>query len=135
MVPLTFWPPQPQGLSLGNYHIHDGWGSGIAQAIRAARIGGFDLMILTENNITKKAYCCNMTGYYMVCSQEITTGDCDAQGGVGMLVSDQTQVWSIELTCFHGMNVVICEVVTRKCTPIIRAYLPTSTLEHLPDLA
>ena len=98
------------------------------------QIIGFDLMILTENNITKKAYCHNMIGYDMVCSQEITTWDCDAQGRVGMVAWYQTQVWSIELTRFHGMNVVICEVVSGKCTPIIRAYLPTSTLEHLSDL-
>ena len=86
MVPLIFWSPQPQGLSLGNYHICDRRGSGIAQAIRAARIGRFDLMILTENNITKNAYCRNMIGYDMVCSQEITMADGDTQGGVVMVV-------------------------------------------------
>ena len=54
---------------------------------------------------------------------------------MGLVVRDQPQVWIIELTRFHGPNIVICEVVTdRKCTLIIGAYLPPSTLEHLPDL-
>ena len=52
-----------------------------------------------------------------------------------MIVQDQSQVWSIDLTRFHGPNVAICEVVTSKRTQLIGAYLPPSTLEHLPDLA
>ena len=36
---------------------------------------------------------------------------------------------------FHGPNVVTCEVITRKWTLLIGAYLPNSALEHLPDLA
>ena len=55
-LPHTVPPPRqtpiPRGLSLGNYHIRDGWVSGIAQAVPAARIGSFGLMILTETKIT-----------------------------------------------------------------------------------
>ena len=56
--PLSVSLPPPRrplryrGLSLRNYHIQNGQVYGIPQAIRAARIGGFDLMILTETNIT-----------------------------------------------------------------------------------
>ena len=49
----------------------------------------------------------------------------------------QPQVWSVELTCFHGLNVVSYKVVTindGKRTPIISLYLPPSILEHLTDL-
>ena len=36
---------------------------------------------------------------------------------------------------FHRPNVVICEVVASgKQTPLIIAYFPPSTLDHLPDL-
>ena len=52
-----------------------------------------------------------------------------------MIVQDQSQVWSIDLTRFHGPNVAICEVVTSKRTQLIGAHPPLSTLEHLPDLA
>ena len=54
--PHTVSPPLcpscPRGLSLSNYHIRSVWGSGITQAIWAAHIGGFDLMILMETNST-----------------------------------------------------------------------------------
>ena len=76
------------------------------QAIQAALIGSFDIMILTENKITDHYYCCNSMGYNMVCSQETTTAVVDVQGRLGMLVLDQTQGWSIELTEFHGMDVL-----------------------------
>ena len=43
--------------------------------------------------------------------------------------------WGIESTRYHGPNMVSCEIVTRLTwTPLIGEYLPTSTLEHLPDL-
>ena len=52
-----------------------------------------------------------------------------------MVVRDQPQDWSLELTRFHGSNVVRYEVVTNgKRTPTVGTYLPTSTLEHLPNL-
>ena len=43
--------------------------------------------------------------------------------------------WSLELTCFRGLNVVSCEVVTGTYrTPIVGAYLLPSTLAHLSNL-
>ena len=54
---------------------------------------------------------------------------------MGLVVPDRPQGWSIEVTHFHGPNVVNCEVVTvNKWNPLLGAYLPPSTLEHLPDL-
>ena len=58
---------RPRRLYLGNYRIRNGRGSGIAQAIRVARIGGFDLMILTETRITDQDYYCNRVLYNVVC--------------------------------------------------------------------
>ena len=41
--------------------------------------------------------------------------------------------WGIESTRFHGPNVVSCEIVTGPTqTPLVGAYFPPSTLEHLP---
>ena len=129
-VPPQLWPPFPRGLS-----IRDGWGSGIAKAIWAARIGGFKIMILTETNINKHSYFCNRMGYDVVFSQAIITVDGDAQGVLGMIVQYQHQGCNIESTCFHGPNVVRCKVVTGKHAPLIGSYPPPpSTLEHLTEL-
>ena len=58
-----------------------------------------------------------------------------AQGRVGLVIWDQFKVWILESMRFHSPSVVRCEVVTnRKRYPIIGAYLPLSTLEHLSDL-
>ena len=56
------------------------------QAIRVERIGGFNLMIMTENKITDQVYCRNRMVYMEVCSKAITTADGNAQGGVGMII-------------------------------------------------
>ena len=71
----------------------------------------------------------------MMCSTATTTTDDGAQGGVGIVVIDQPQVFSVELARFHVPNVVICKDVSDgKRTLLASAYLPLSTLEHLPDL-
>ena len=51
-----------------------------------------------------------------------------------MIVWDQHQGCSIELTRFHDPNVVSYKVVINKRTPLSRSYLPPSTLEHLLNL-
>ena len=54
---------------------------------------------------------------------------------MGLVIRDQQKVWSIELTRFHGLNVVIYNIVTgSKQTPLVIEYLPPSTLDYLPDL-
>ena len=49
-------PPRLRGLSLGEYHIRDGQGSEIVQAIWAAQIGRFDPLILKETKISDQEY-------------------------------------------------------------------------------
>ena len=59
----------------------------------------------------------------------------DAQGLVHLVVRDWPQGWSVEEMCFRRLNVASCEIFTGgKRTPIIDAYLPPSTLEHLQEL-
>ena len=52
-TPLTW------GLSLWTLNIRNGQESGITQAIKAAQIGGVNVMILMETNITDQDYCLN----------------------------------------------------------------------------
>ena len=64
-------------------------------------------MMLIETNIFDKAYCHNRLGYKVVCSLETTTEAGGVQGGVGLVVQERPNGWSVELTRFHGLNVVI----------------------------
>ena len=58
-----------------------------------------------------------------------------AKGVVGIVSREFLEVWLIELTHFHRPNVVISNLVTSYLwTPVIRSYLPPSTLNHLLDL-
>ena len=123
ILPPSRRPPLSRGLSLRKYHICDSWVSNIAQAIRAAQIGSLDLMILMETKITDQSYCCNRLGHNVVCLKVIMMVDDDIHTGVGMIIRDRPQVWSIESTRFHGTNVVRCKVFTRKRTPIVISYL------------
>ena len=57
------------------------------------------------------------------------------QGGVGLVTRERPARWGIEFTLYHGPNVVSCEIITGITrTPLVDAYLPPLTLEHLPDL-
>ena len=136
MIPLSRQSPRPLGLSLRNYHLRESTGSKISQAIWATRNGGFNLMILTETNITNHIYYRNRMGYNVVWLETIISADSDIQGGVRMIIKDQTQGWGIGWTHFHRTNVRSCKIITRKNTPFIGAYPPPPlfTLERLPDL-
>ena len=128
-LPPRLRPPRPQGLSLGTFNICNGRGSGLFQAIRAVQIGGFDLTVLTETKIMDQAYCCNRLGYNLVFLPEITTAAGGAQGEVGLVFREQPEGWITDLMKFLELNVVSCEFVTGgQRTPLIGAYLPTSTL-------
>ena len=132
--PLDRQTPRPRGLSLEIFHIRNALGSRLTQAIQVECIGGFDLIIFTETKINDQDYCLNIMVYYVMCLQDITMAAGNVQGGVGLVVRDQPQGWSIESTHFQGMNVVIYEVFTVKFILLIGSYLPPSTLEHLPEL-
>ena len=87
-LPTPPWTPCHWGLSFGNYHIHNGRGFELAEAVWVTWIDGFNLMILTETNITDQAYCQNRMGYDVVISKAITAMYGDSQGGVGTIVWD-----------------------------------------------
>ena len=54
---------------------------------------------------------------------------------MGLVVRESPGRWSVKLARFHGPNMVSSEVVLGvNWTPLNRAYLTPSTLEHLPDL-
>ena len=80
-------------------------------------------MVLTETKITDHYYFHNRLGYNVVCFPAITTTTGGVQEGVGLVVQDRPQGWSIESTPFHRPKVVICEVFTGvKHSPLIGAY-------------
>ena len=92
-----------------------------------------NIMLLIDTNITSDVYYHNQMGYNMVCYPAVTMSTDGAQGGVGLVVREWLQGWSVESTRFHGPNVVSCEVISGgKQNPLVRAYLLLSTLEHLP---
>ena len=92
-------------------------------------------MILMETKFTNHAYFHNRLGYNVLCLPVITTEAGGAQGGVVLVVRDDSKGWSVQVMLFHGPNMVICEVfASGKRTPLIGAYLLLPTLENLPDL-
>ena len=133
--PLRLHLPRPQGLSLGTYNIRDGWIFGLARAIWEVHLGRFGVMWLTETNITIKLYFHNHLVYDVVCYPEFTTPTGGTQRGAGLFFLERPQGWSVVPTRFHGPNMVSCEVISSsKRTPLVGAYLPPYTLEHLPNL-
>ena len=55
----------------------------------------------------------------------VGTADIVAKGGVGLVVRKRQEGWSVELTRFHGPNMVSCELFSgTQQTPIVGSYLP-----------
>ena len=111
LPPRRCWSLHPQGLSLGTFNTRNGRGFRLAYEIRAVQISSFDLMIMTETKITDQAYLCNMMVYDVMFLEDITMKGGGVQGGVVLVIWEQTRGWSIELTRFHGPNMVICKAV------------------------
>ena len=52
-----------------------------------------------------------------------------------MVLRERPKGWNFESTRFHGPNMVSCKIVSgNQITPLIGAYIPPSTMYHLPDL-
>ena len=67
------------------YNIHDCQVFGLSQAIWEDQIGNYNVMILTERNISDEAYCHNRIGYDMVCFLAAATAARGAHGGMGLV--------------------------------------------------
>ena len=105
------------------------------QDIRLVERGGFYVMLLTKMNIQTEAYPHNHLGYDVTCLAAQKYSTRGSQGAIGMVMREQPDEWGIESTRFHGPNVVSYKIVTgRTKTPVVGAYLPPSTLEHLLDV-
>ena len=126
---------RPPRIAIGNLNIWDNQGFGLAQAIRAVERGGFDVMLTTKTKIQSEAYSHNILDYNVTSLVARLSSAGVAQGSVGVVTRERPVGWGIESTRHHGPNVVICDIVTGLTrTPLVSAYLPPLTLEHLPDL-
>ena len=93
------------------------------------------MMILIKTKIYMTAYCQNSLGYEVTRLTSRPTSTGRDQGGVGLTTRERPNRWGIYSTRYHETNVVICELVTGLIrTPLVDAYLPLSTLNHMPDL-
>ena len=110
-------------------------GFGLAQAIQVVECGVFDVMLPTKTEIKSEAYSHNFLGYDETFSTERPSSAGGAQGVIGVLTRERPVGWGIESTHYHRPDVVICNIVTILTrTPLVRVYLPPSTLEYLLDL-
>ena len=86
--------------------------------------GTYDLVLLKYLNIPGAVYCHYCLGY------DVTWG-----GAVVIVLGEHLEGWIVNSIRFHGPNVVSCRLVAGyQQTPLIEAYLPLSTLDHLLDL-
>ena len=118
--PLRHNLSRPRGLNLRAYNISDG----LAQAIWAVHLRNYNVMMLSETNISDGAYCHKRLRYSVVCSPASVTATWGAQRVVGLVVQEKMKGYSMESTRFHGLNMVNCEVVSGDHrNPLIGAYL------------
>ena len=133
--PLHRWSLRSPRLAIGTLNIRDGQGFGLAQAIRAVERVFFDVMLLTKTKIQSEAYSQNRLGYNVTCLTAHPSSFGVAQGGIRLVKRERPVGWGIESMRYHRTNMVSCEIVTKLTwTPIVGAYLPPLTLEHLPYL-
>ena len=131
--PLHRRPPRPSRIDIRTLDIPDGKGFRLVQAIRAVEPRGVDVVLMTDKKIQTEANSHNQIGYEVTFSAACPSSAGGAQVGVGLLTRERPNGWGIESMRFHGPNVVSCKIVTEHThTPIVCAYLPPSTLEHLP---
>ena len=128
-------PRRPPRIAIGNLNIRDGQGFRLALAIRTVERRGFDVILLTKTKIQSETYLHNRFGYDVTCSVDWPSIYRGSQGGVGLVTREKPFRWGIESTRYHRPNVVNCKIVTGLTrTPLVGAYLPPSTLDHLSDL-
>ena len=107
----------------------------MAQVIQAVERGFFDMIMLTDTKIQSEAYSHNRLGCVVTFSTARPSSAGISQGGVGLVTRERLAGWGVDSTRYHGPKVVSYKIVIGLTwTPLIGAYLPPSTLEHLPDL-
>ena len=109
-LPMRRRTPRPFGLSIRKLSIRDSRGFGLAQAIRKVELGGLDIMSL-KDKIRMEALSNNQRGYYVMYYAACPYRDGGAQGEDRLGSQDRPNRWGSEYTCFHGLNVVRCEIV------------------------
>ena len=73
-----------------------------------------------EKKIPDVVYFKTQLWYDVVFSRVATTVAGGSQGGVGLVLWERPEGWGIYSTCFHGPNVVICNILSgSQQTPLI----------------
>ena len=100
-----------------------------------AKHGVFDVMLLIKTNIFMTAYFPKRIIDEVTCSTVRLASAGGAQGGVGLVTRKRPVSWGIESTRYHDPNMVRCDLVTGLTqTPLVKASLSPSMLEHLSNL-
>ena len=82
-----------------------------------------------------KSYCRNRLDYKVTCLTARPSISGVSQGVVRLIRREKPVRWVIDSTRYHGPNVISCKLVTGLTrTPLVSAYIPLSTLDHLPYL-
>ena len=124
-------PPLPK-LNLGTYNIQYGWVFGLPKELQAVQMGNYDIMLLMETKMKEAVYWKTASGMTS-CTWECPPLWLEGTGGGRNGYKERPEVWYIESTCFHRPNMVSCEIISEfHRIPLIRAFLPLSTLDHLP---
>ena len=92
-------------------------------------------MVLNETNISMTAYCWNRLGYKVPCLTARMMISGGAEGGIRLVTRERPIGLGIYSTRYHTQNMVSYEIFNGLIhTPLVDAYLPPSTLEHLLDM-
>ena len=127
-------PQRPPRINIRTLIIWDILGFRLVQAIWAVERGFSDMILLTKKKIQSDMYSYNPLGYNLNFLTEYTFRSRGFEDVVRLVTRERPVRWEIDFTHYHGPIVVSCEIVPGITqTPLVRAYLPPSALEHPPD--
>ena len=122
-------------LNFRTYNTQYGRGFYLPLEIWVVQMLNYDMILLMETKIIDEVYCNNRIEYDGVCSRATPTVVLGAQGRVGMVTMEISEIRDIKSMQFCGPNLVCFKIVSGiQRIPLIGAYLPMTTLCHLPNL-
>ena len=78
----------------------------------------YNLMLLMDMNILDAVCCKNHLGYEVVCLRAFLATDRSVNWGVVLVTRESPEVWYVDSTRLHGLNMVSCDIVSGlQCIP------------------